>query len=43
LGYLKIKELFFYSSDIVGKFKVEIQGYTKSGQPIFEEHFFTVK
>ncbi|MFC4268726.1 hypothetical protein [Polaribacter marinivivus] len=37
------KEIFFYSSDIVGKFKVEIQGYTKSGQPIFEEHFFTVK
>ena len=37
------KEVIFFSSDVSGKFKVDVQGFTKEGLPISEEYYFTVK
>lgn len=38
----KMAEVYFYTSDITGKFRVIVQGITNSGV-VFGEHVFTVK
>ncbi|WGH75725.1 hypothetical protein P8625_00755 [Tenacibaculum tangerinum] len=37
------KNLFFYTSDISGKFVIEVEGFDSSGNPISIQKFFTVK
>jgi hypothetical protein len=37
------KSLSFFTSDILGNYKIEIQGFTKKGKPIYKEVLFTVK
>ena len=40
---LNTQKLSFYTSDVAGIYKIEIQGYTKHNKPISKEIFFTVK
>ncbi len=39
----KPKTISFPSSNDIGRFKIEVQGITNTGKPIFEEFFFEVK